>query len=346
MNNKIVIFIYTSLPGYMYSCIEQLAVSSEYKIILVETSRNKNYPLKYKSSNYQVLPYNEFLSTYSNLNPSDIKAVFITGWANLKILKTAFQCFRKKQKCYLLSDQSKKNSIRQKLGRLLLKKYFTFFKKIVVPGKSAMDLMLYYGVDNSKMLTGLYTSNNIIFNQAYKTRSENNSYPKTFLFDGQFIDRKGFKFLISEYSEYRKRSTNPWQLTMVGKGPLEKIIPAFVNNLGFVHQDQLKDIYASAGCFVLPSYEDHWPLVIHQAASAGLPLLISPYCGNHYEFFKQNENGIFIDPHKKGSLVDAMTRIEKLSIEELKKMGNISYKLSLSYSVEKWVQNFIKIIEG
>lgn len=59
---------------------------------------------------------------------------------------------------------------------------------------------------------------------------------------------------------------------MVGKDNLEKIIPARVENLGFFNQYELKEIYSNSGFFILPSLEDHWPLVIHQATSAGLPL--------------------------------------------------------------------------
>lgn len=133
---------------------------------------------------------------------------------------------------------------------------------------------------------------------------------------------------------------------MVGKGELENIIPPLIKNLDFIHQDSLGEVYATAGCFILPSYEDHWGVVVHQAACAGLPLLISPYCGSHFELFKENINGYFINPFEKGSLSQAMLNIENSNSLKLKEMGNSSYELSEVFSAETWTKNFIEIINN
>ncbi|MBI5540804.1 MAG: glycosyltransferase, partial [Bacteroidia bacterium] len=241
-----------------------------------------------------------------NIVSRDIQTVFITGWGNSEIRHFTKYFYKNNVNLILLSDQPFKNNFRQKIGKKLLQRYLRKFKYVIVPGKAGYDLMRYYGVKDENIRIGLYTATNKIFNNAKALRDNFKNYPQVFLFDGQFIKRKGVVFLIKEYSQYRKLSKEPWELVMVGKGELEHIIPPFVKNLGFVHQDNLGDVYANAGCFVLPSLEDHWPLVIHQAACAGLPLLLSPFCFNHFEFFGENENGFFINPHIEGSLTQAM----------------------------------------
>lgn len=343
--NKTIIFIYTSLPGYMFSCIEKLATKVDYKIIVVETSKNKNYPIKFTSNNFSIINYKEFDEIIFNLSETKIRKVFLTGWANYKIIKYANYFSKQEIPLVLLSDQSKMSNLRQKIGKILLKSYLEKFEKIIVPGKSGFDLMVYYGVPQQNISMGLYTADDSIFNEAKTLRDSKGEYPKSFLFDGQFIERKGVPFLINEYKEYIKVSRAPWKLTMVGKGELENIISPEIENLGFVRQSELKEIYANAGCFILPSYEDHWGVVVHQAACSGLPMLISPYCGSYHEFLLNNLNGYLIDPNKKSSLTDAMLMIESLEVNKLKEMGELSFQLSKSFSVDGWVNNFINIIE-
>lgn len=342
--NKYIIFIYTSLPGYMFNCIEELACSIQYKVIVVETSENKNYPVRFLSKNFEILSYTVFKEFIRHIHHESIIKVFIAGWSNNKIIQLTNYFFKNKVRLVLLSDQPRKNNIKQRIAKLFIKFYLNKFENIIVPGKAAFELMLYYGVEKEKVRTGLYTATEKIFNTAKIIRDSKVDYPKAFLFDGQFINRKGVKFLINEYLDYLKISKDPWKLIMVGKGELESIIPSQIQNFGFIHQDKLGDIYSNAGCFVLPSYEDHWPLVIHQATSAGLPLLISPYCYSHYEFFRQNENGYFIDPYIQGSLTKAMLKIENSNFEKLRTTGETSYKLSKAFSVEKWVFIFNEII--
>lgn len=337
--HKYLIFIYTSLPGYMFSCIEKLATESDYKIILVETTQNKNYPVNFSSHHFEILNVTDFNKLIKSINNEDIQRVFITGWANSIIKQLANYFYKIKVKLVLLSDQPLKKNLRQRIGKNFIQLYLNKFKNVIVPGKAGYDLMLYYGVHKEKIRTGLYTATTKIFNEAKVKRDSFKNYPKIFLFDGQFIKRKGVEYLIKEYLDYLKLSKDPWELVMVGKGELENIIPPSIKNLGFIHQDKLGEVYANAGCFILPSYEDHWGVVVHQAACAGLPLLISPFCGSHYELFKENRNGYFVDPGSKGSLTQSLIKIEKLKHYELKQMSNVSYQLSKQFSEVIWVKN-------
>lgn len=344
--NKYLIFIYTSLPGYMFHCIENLARYTDYKIILVETTNNKNYPIKFSSNYFKIVTLPEFKNLIQNIDSRNIQKVFITGWGNSEIRYFTKYFYKKNVNLVLLSDQPLKNNLRQKIGKYFIQGYLGKFEKIIVPGKAGFDLMRYYGVPAEKVYIGLYTATNSIFNKAKTSRDNLKNYPRIFLFDGQYIKRKGVEFLIKEYLQYLKLSKDPWELVMVGKGELEHIIPSFVKNFGFVHQDNLGEIYANASCFLLPSFEDHWPLVIHQATCAGLPLLLSPFCYNHFEFFRENKNGFFVNPHIQGSLTQAMLKIEKLNEEKLKEISKLSFELSKSYSIEKWVELFKDLVNN
>ena len=128
-----IILIYTSLPGYMFKCIEKLANEITDNIILVKTSINKNYPIRFKSKNFQIFNFSEFERFINKINVTNINTVFISGWANKRILKATHFFHRHKVKLILLSDQPKKNNFKEKIGKVFIKSYLNKFTKIIVP---------------------------------------------------------------------------------------------------------------------------------------------------------------------------------------------------------------------
>lgn len=337
-------FIYTALPAYMFKCIEELAKNSSYDISVIETSSNKNYPVKFHSNLFNIYNYDDLSSIKLDRLFSQCSILFVSGWANKTIVNLTNHWYKKGIKLCLLNDQPKKNNFRQFLGRYKLRNYLNQFDTALVPGIKAKDLLRYYGFKKEKIKIGLYSCDTLAFRKSYEERNKLESYPKRFLFDGQLIKRKGIPFLVNEYSDYLKRSKASWKLTVIGKGELNNIIPDYIDKHGFVHPDDVPSIYAKAGCFVLTSHEDHWPLVVHQAVSSGLPILLSKNCFNKYEFYN-GQNGFLIDPANKGSLTEAMFKIEALEEKNLKLMGEVSLNLSKEYNIEKWVILLRDIIE-
>ena len=53
-----------------------------------------------------------------------------------------------------------------------------------------------------------------------------------------------------------------------------------IHRPGFLQADALSRWYAHAGAFVLPSLSEPWGLVVNEAASTGLPLLVSNRAGS------------------------------------------------------------------
>ena len=76
---------------------------------------------------------------------------------------------------------------------------------------------------------------------------------------------------------YCKSVENPWPLVCAGAGPLVDTVSDFASsNIGFVQPEQLPDLMAGATAFVLPSRIEPWGVVLHEAASSGLPLVTAP----------------------------------------------------------------------
>lgn len=346
VSDKKVVFIYTSLPSYMFRSIDELAKNIKCKITVIETSTNPNYPTRFKSEAIEIIKYEEIKLENFSLLFSNIQRIFISGWANKIIINLVHVLSEKNLKLCLLSDQPLKNNLRQFIGKYKLRSFLKKFDYAIVSGEKALELLEYYGFSRDNIKVGLYSCDNNAFNRAKVQREISNFWPKRFLFDGQIIKRKGIPFLLNEYNNYKNQSLNPWPLTIIGKGDLAKAIPRYIDYRGFVNPFDVPTLYKDSGCFVLTSLEDHWPLVVHQAVSAGLPILLSKFCFNKIEFLVEHKNGYIIDPLKKGSLADAMLKIEKSTNSQLRNMGEFSFELSKKFSVDKWVKLFKNIIEN
>lgn len=120
----------------------------------------------------------------------------------------------------------------------------------------------------------------------------------TFLFVGQFIERKGLLELLEGFR--RAPFTGPATLLLVGDGPLRGVAieAARVSARGrrivvepFRQVEEVAEIYASADAFVLASREDPWPLVVVEAMTAGLPVLASDAVGNGPELIVPERTG-------------------------------------------------------
>jgi len=75
-----------------------------------------------------------------------------------------------------------------------------------------------------------------------------------------------------------------------------------VHFAGNVPPDQVWRFYEQAHVFVLPTLQDNWPLVVPEAMSTGLPVLVSKRAGSVPDLIRAGENGYSFDPEDHESL--------------------------------------------
>lgn len=78
--------------------------------------------------------------------------------------------------------------------------------------------------------------------------------------------------------------------------------------LGEVRGEQKVALFRQAGGFLLPSYFENFPLVVLEAAAAGLPVITTPV-GATPEFFEEGRSALFVEPGDISSLSQAMQLI-------------------------------------
>ena len=141
------------------------------------------------------------------------------------------------------------------------------------------------------------------------------------------------------------------RLFILGDGPLYEESKQMIQNynlpvtlVGFVQQEIVIKYYAAADLFILPSLRDASPLTPIEACASGLPLLVSSRIGNLEDVLMENENGWSYDPiEEKGKGRDIVERISKLSLNDLREMGEKSLSLySSNFDTEKCLVHYAK----
>lgn len=109
---------------------------------------------------------------------------------------------------------------------------------------------------------------------------------KYFIFVGRLVPEKCIEDLLNAF----KMMDSDWKLVIAGQADhegsystkLEEQIVSIKNvvRTGFVHGRELQELYSNAGCFVLPSSHEGLPIVLLEALSFGLPIIVSDIAPN------------------------------------------------------------------
>jgi glycosyltransferase involved in cell wall biosynthesis len=97
---------------------------------------------------------------------------------------------------------------------------------------------------------------------------------------------------------------------------------------GFQTQKELSQKAKCAGVFILPSRYEPWGVVVHEFASAGMPLILSESVGAKPQFLIDGANGYTFYKDSAEDLAHKMSLISEQSDEQLASMGTLSARLA------------------
>lgn len=281
----------------------------------------------------------EFIEkTIERENPDTIA---VAGWFHPPYRNLPFRSAQKNRQFILCMDTPYWHTWRQKLAPLLLKPFIKRMDKVVVSGERSWQYALQLGFKTCDILKGQYGIDYASFATTYKKRTKE-SWPKNFLFVGRYNEVKAIDILVAAYQKYRNECTDhPWNLICCGKGPLVHLLdgqPGIINH-GFVQPEDLLDIFVQAGCFVMPSRFDPWPLSIVEGSAAGLPVICTDVCGTSVELIKNWHNGFVIPAENPEALKQAMVNIQS-EYENLPQMGVNAQQQAAPYTPQLWLKRW------
>lgn len=217
------------------------------------------------------------------------------------------------------------------------------FSHLWVAGIRQYEYARRLGFDEKNIIYNALSCDVELFNKV-SPKNKRNCYPRNILYIGRFVPVKGLNMLLEAWKNIENK--NGWTLTLVGDGPLKE---SFGNNEGvaikdYMPQEKLIDEMQNAGCFVLPSKFEQWALVIHEAAAAGLPLVVTEDCGAAPHFVIDGYNGYRVGASFKG-IQRGLEKIINSNEETLLKYSDRSKDLANRIRPELGTAELLSILD-
>ncbi|MEZ6136139.1 MAG: glycosyltransferase [Pirellulaceae bacterium] len=155
-----------------------------------------------------------------------------------------------------------------------------------------------------------------------------------FVFLGRLSREKGVDVLLQAWRELSKDRLD-WQLQIVGDGPERPRLEQQANDLQGVKfsgwADDPWSILREAGCFVLPSRYEGFPVALLEAMSQGTPA-IATRCSNAMDALTRKPDClVLIDPESVTELVMAMRTVAQ-NAELRAKLGSTAQDVAAAYT--------------
>jgi glycosyltransferase involved in cell wall biosynthesis len=227
------------------------------------------------------------------------------------------------------------------LSFFLYRRYFTH---AWVPGIRQYEYVRRMGFRRNNILLDLYSGNVSLFNDLFEAKGDN--IGQDILFIGRLHPVKGILQLISVVQKLKQRGLFDGKLRIFGSGPLWNHIPNnnWVIKREFADQAEFKEAIVHSKLFCLPSVREPWGVVVHEMASAGLPICCSNACGSSVHFVKHGYNGEVFESEDWDQLYATLSRMLSLPAEKLKEMGRNSNKLAQAISPAISASNILAIL--
>jgi 1,2-diacylglycerol 3-alpha-glucosyltransferase len=153
---------------------------------------------------------------------------------------------------------------------------------------------------------------------------------------------------LEAYHFYRQTSDTNWALVICGGGLLEAELryQVAVQQIpdvffpGFHKGNELAVYYGLASCFIHPSIQEQWGLVVNEAMASGLPVLVSRFCGCVPNLVREGINGFTFDPTNPLELAKLMDSITR-NPAQLECMSTAAQHTIAEYSPDKFAANLV-----
>lgn len=175
-------------------------------------------------------------------------------------------------------------------------------------------------------------------NEIQRIRTDMGMEKWVYLYVGGLIPRKGVNYLLKAWHEAHLPDAS---LVLVGGGSEEKnlrsmVVEDKIKNVIFAGRQEYEKLpifYRVSNCFVIPTLEDNWSLVVPEAMACNLPVVCSKYNGCYPELITP-DNGWIFDPLDAEDFRKTLVNVHERR-EELQTMGRISNRIEAAYSPQK-----------
>lgn len=345
---KRILYLYVEVMPYNLPVFRSL-VRNGYELVVVQIDKGKLTPFKYCGEEGIVVrnlsSYDGYFSFFEDNYMKDVCLVYMSEQFNAWYWRLARQ-YRKDNKISVVVGcdaqwTGKRNNYLKKLFFSIT--YKRVFTHIQCAGTWQVDYAMRIGFKRNQIITPLLCADNQLYNKV-DIETKIASYPRRFLFVGRLSEVKGISDILDAWDGIVDKQG--WTLTFIGNGSMTGIIEKHrdVELKPFMNQADICMIMQNSGCALVPSHFEPWGLVIHEAATAGLPIIVSKECGATYRFVIDGYNGYCIQGGNVESLRRAMSEIISASTSTLIEMSYRSRELSQSILPDHVAYSLLSLI--
>lgn len=348
-----VVFCYPLANGYITACWRALACQAGIDLSIVSFSSRKEDNIGFPSRIMEGLDHHPLIpedkenpgkvaALIENLNPD---VLFISGW-HYRSYRALYSNRRLAHvPIVLLMDNPFRGDLRQFVGKYVLSRILQRVSFLFVTGERSHQLARYWGVPREKIVRGCVSVDYAVLTALCDERAERGAWPRSFLFVGRYVEEKALDVLVNAYRIYRDECQDPWSLRCAGTGPYAHLLKTVsgIEDLGFMDPEDLRACWLDAGCFVISSRFDPWPLVIVEACAAGLPVIATDVCGSTVENVRHLFNGYIASTADARQIADGMAHIHA-RYAELPEMGHRSRHFAAAYSADMWAERVMEML--
>ena len=280
-------------------------------------------------------------------------AVVVMSWMNPTWWLVFLACMRFKIPMLFMTDanvfaEQFKSRWKTWIKRIVLGKFlFRRTSGFLCAGTANRQLFSFYGVPEQKFVRFAYSwgydalikESEDLEGQKSALRAKHGLPLDSFiiLYCGRLSPEKGTAELMEAYSMISHPNKS---LVLVGDGRLRQSIQDYADKnglesvyfMGFRDRKEIGQFYTLADLLVLPSQRETWGIVVSEALSFSLPVIVSDQVGAGVDLVNPNENGQVFPAGNIGALTKCISSMMDLSKEELSEMGSKSGNLIRAWS--------------
>ena len=247
---------------------------------------------------------------------ADVTHLYVTGWflSTFNELCRAFRARGVKVYSFVDNDASVGKGVGAHVRAALKKVQFRLLKRrlfdgYIVPGKSGRRLLESYGVPSDRIWEGMDCADETLYHDGAPLAER----PKRIIYVGQYISRKN---IVAMAEAFRAENRGDWRLDLYGCGPVAVADGGGVFVHPFLQVEGLAEEYRRSRVLWLGSHEEHWGLVVHEAALSGCVLALSNRIGAAADL-AGDDNAVIFDPEDPRGMRRAMRTVMDLTDDRL-----------------------------
>jgi 1,2-diacylglycerol 3-alpha-glucosyltransferase len=325
----------------------------------------------------------------SALNKVRPAVVVVPGWADSAARSALHWCVQNHVPAIVMSESTVWDETRVTWKEWVKRRIVGLSSAALVGGTPHKDYMVRLGMPVERIFLGYDAVDNDYFAAKTAELRTPNSELRTrlglpenyFLASARFVKKKNLPRLLQAYARYRafaRRSESgheeagtsniqrmkgsslqggegepPWDLVLLGDGPLRSSIldlrsslglDACVHLPGFKQYGELPAYYALAKAFIHASTTEQWGLVVNEAMASGLPVLVSNRCGCAQDLVREGVNGFTFDPCNVEELAQLMLKLSTLNAQR-STLGAASREIISHWGLERFAEGLCRATE-